>query len=67
MTERLPPPTGRLVARLRRHARKLERAAPRQGNHKVAVTAVQLRALANLCWQSAGRLEDLAAEPDEDL
>lgn len=58
MTEKNPHPTARIIKRLRRHAKKLQDLAPHQGNRAVPFKAVVARAIANTCWQAAGRLED---------
>lgn len=58
MGERLPQPTAHLIKRARRLARKLDALAPRQSAAPVAVPAVVLRAITNVLWQLAGRLDD---------
>jgi hypothetical protein len=60
MGNKLPQPTGVLISRLQRLARKLDRllAEDWAGTSDEAAW----RARSNLCWQAAARLEELLAE-----
>ena len=62
MSERIPTDTAHLIKRMRRHAKKLQALAPRQTNEPVVLPAVIVRAMTNVLWQAAGRLEDLTKE-----
>lgn len=62
MSEKLPQPTAVLVKRLQRFARRLERYLAEDWIDTNDASA--WRARANLCWQAAGRLEELAKESE---
>ncbi len=63
MAEKLPQPTRRLIARLRRAATGLDKMKADLSNPLgMYVKPEALSAYANTCWQSAGRLEELLNE-----
>ena len=60
MGAKLPQPTARLIVRLQRVARVLDRAAASIDATSNPQGYARARAHANVVWQAVGRLEDLA-------